>query len=130
MKRIYIIPVILLLIAVCLSCARAPERETARKVQTMVVTFQGLNSYEGSMALIFVDQRGNRVWFSRFHTDISRLNFYFTEHQGGNTLPRYILNRSKVGKKYIIRCVRKMVEGKYSGESRMENVVISIIPLR
>ncbi len=95
-------------------------------VTTVTATFTAINAFEGSVALIFTDTKGKKLWFSHFAVDIKPLKFYTIKREPGAVIPQYRINPKNKGKKYRITFRKEKRENEYSGMAHTVMVIIKI----
>ena len=96
----------------------------------MVAVFEDVNSFEGSIALIFRDESNQEVWLSYFECDISKYDFYYWETvDDERVLPICHVTPEKKGRKYKIHYIEQEGVGDFSGEIETQMVVTRIEPL-
>jgi hypothetical protein len=116
--------ILCILLFVSLSSADSDE-----EVKILTMTFKDISIYEYNVSLIFENETGEDVLFSHFDISPFELEFYFDEAPEGAMFPDYHVNPEKVGKQFLVTCIKKEIESEFTGEMESVYVVMHIDPV-
>ncbi len=93
-----------------------------------VLTYRGINVFEGSVALVFVDNSGRTVMFSQIDENAKMPRLYTSHQREGSFFPDNKAVESMLGKKFRIFYRMESRMSDFFGESRAIKVIYKIIP--
>lgn len=117
----------LMLAGVVIMGASALHGEQGQSCQ--VLTYRGINVFEGSVALVFADNSGRTVMFSQIDEDAEMPPMYTKSHIEGSFFPEMKAVESMVGRKFRVFYRMESRMSDFSGEYHTMKVVYKIVPL-